>query len=379
MNKFSASKKEQSKDLQLEDGSTLKWFDKNYKFFLNKTTLIYGRTQSGKSTIIDEIMYLCKEHISSIFVICQSSSSSSSPYKGKVPSNCIKTKVTKEWLENLMVIQQGRAELYKTANNLDNLKKVCDRLNNTEVKRNETIINNETDKSIERVKNNNRIDFAMKKSQITHINNIRCENLINIYKNAIRKFRVELESIPNLSPNEYCCVEFVDFNPNLMLAYTDCAASFKKWVKNSEKIKEMFYNGRHHFITQIIDAQDDKEIDSELRKNALVSIFTTDQAATANFDRASNAYSKYIKERSRHCIKKVFAPDQYLDVKNWKKLVYIQQNDVPEPFAYTIADIYDDFRMGGEPLWQIDNKLSEKKDSSQSNTDFFKKYINTGF
>ena len=60
-----------NKDLVLADGSKLKWFKKDYKYFLNKTTLIYGRTQSGKSTIVEECLYLCKDYLTAVFVICQ--------------------------------------------------------------------------------------------------------------------------------------------------------------------------------------------------------------------------------------------------------------------------------------------------------------------
>ena len=50
------------KSLCLSDKTKLKWLPKNHKDYLNRTTIIYGRTNSGKSTIIDDIMYLCKDY-----------------------------------------------------------------------------------------------------------------------------------------------------------------------------------------------------------------------------------------------------------------------------------------------------------------------------
>lgn len=367
--------KEQSKDLLLEDGSTLKWFKRSHENFLNKTTLIYGRTNSGKSTIIDEIMFLCKEYIVGIFVICQSSvTPTSSPYYKKIPTNCIKTGVTKEWLESIMEIQKGRAAIFKTANDINVLKKVCKKLQNPSVKQNEFLIISETEKCIQSIKSNNKLDFAAKKEQITHVESIRDINLINVYKNAIRKYNVTLESRTDLLEDEICCIKFIDFNPNLMIVYDDCAAMFKKWVKDSTIIKEMFYNGRHYFITQIIGLQDDKEADSELRKNALVSIFTTAQASTGNFSRASNSYSPSEKTRSSQCIKRIFNSDTQSMTKNYKKLVYLQQSN--DPFAYMIANLYDDFRMGCDALWEIDDKINEKSGIRGSDNVFFSKYSN---
>ncbi|MGL5934505.1 MAG: hypothetical protein ACRCZI_02660 [Cetobacterium sp.] len=367
------SKRDQNKDLLLEDGTQLKWFNRSNECYLNKTTLIYGQTNSGKSTIIDEIMYLCKDYIVGIFVICQSTViPTSSPYYKKVPINCIKNSVTKEWLEKMMEIQKGRAAIYDTANDLGTLKKVCSRLSNNDIIRNESIINLETNRCTERIRNNNKIDFAEKKAQITHVESIRDSNLINVYKNAIRKYNVDLESINGLSPEERCCIKFIDFNPNIMIVYDDCASMFKKWVKSSPIIKEMFYNGRHYYITQVIGLQDDKEADSELRKNARVSIFTTAQAATANFTRTSNSYSKSEKTRAAHCIKKIFTSDIHSVVKNYKKLVYQQQNN--DPFNYMIADVYDHFQMGSESLWKIDEMISEKSGKVGIENAFFSKY-----
>ena len=43
------------KSLHLSDRSKLRWLPKNSSYFLNRTTIIYGRTNSGKSTIVEEI------------------------------------------------------------------------------------------------------------------------------------------------------------------------------------------------------------------------------------------------------------------------------------------------------------------------------------
>ena len=180
----------------------------------------------------------------------------------------------------------------------------------------------------------------------------------------------------NLTEEELCCVNYLDFKPHVLLIFDDCASIFKKWVKESTVIKEMFYNGRHYYITIIITAQDDKEIVSELRKNAIINIFTTHQSAQANFTRSANAYPKHERERADLCIKKIFKQDS--QKKNFKKLVYVQNND-DDPFYYTIADLYGNFRVGCPALWKLDEKINESKPSinhSDGAGQFFAKYYN---
>lgn len=370
---YSTDNKPVNRDLILEDGSSIKWFKKAHNNFLNKTTIIYGRTQSGKSTIIDDIMYLLKNYIAVPFVICQSSITvSSSPYFNKIPNHCIKSNVTKEWLENFINTQKGRAALYKTANDIKTIKMVFDRIKNNHSNELESKIRTNASDYIQNIQTNNRLDFAQKKEQVTAIQSIQNTHLISLYKTNIRKHKVMLERIKNLTPDEICCINYIDFNPNALIIFDDCASKFKAWVKESTSIKEMFYNGRHYYITQIITAQDDKEIDSELRKNALVSMFTTQQAATANFERKSNSYSKTEIKRAELCARRIFNSNDG-SIKNYKKMVYLQNGDI-DPLSYIIADIYDDFKIGCESLWLLDQKIQQSTQSSNNNNTFFTQY-----
>lgn len=361
-----------NKDLSLEDGSNLKWFNNDYNCFLNKTSIIYGRTQSGKSTIIDEIMFLLKNYVAIPFVICQSSITiSSSPYFGKLPNNCIKSGVTKEWLESFMETQKGKAAIYKTANDIKTLKIIFDKIKSSESIEAENAIKQYAERYTASTSANPRLDFSQKRDQITSIGNIQDTHLMDLYKKSIRKNKFTLENMTTLTPDERCCVNYLDFNPNTMLIFDDCAASFKKWTKESVSIKEMFYNGRHYYITQIISSQDDKELESELRKNALVSIFTTQQAATANFERKSNSYSKSEIKRAELCARRIFSTND--TAKNYKKLVYLQNGDI-NPFCYTIATIHESFRVGCDALWELDGRILDLKQSDNSNNAFFNKF-----
>jgi hypothetical protein len=363
-----------NKDLVLADGSRLKWFKKDYKNFLNKTTLIYGRTQSGKSTIIDECLYLCKDHLAAVFVICQSSVTvTSSPYYGKIPDNCIKSDVTMEWLEKFMEIQKGRAAIYKTANDLAILKAVFDKVKTSADNQMYECINNKAEQFTRKINENSKTDYAQKYEQFKKLNSERDTHLTALYKSIIRKNKSKLLAINGLSNEERCCINYIDFNPNIALILDDCASKFKKWTRESSIISELFYNGRHSYVTQFISLQDDKEIDSQLRKNALVSIFTTNTASNANFSRAANSYPRSEKHYAELCAEKVFNAVENSGM-NYKKLVYLSNTDAANPFAYMIADIYEPFKVGSQSLWELDEKISLQNGGHVNENKFFKKF-----
>lgn len=351
-----------NKDLYLEDGSTIKWFPKSKEYYLNKATIVYGRTQSGKSTIVKEIMYLCKDDISLPFVVSQSSISNSD-FDNILPKNCIKREISKEWLEEFLLNQKGRTTLYKTANDMKILKQLFNKVRDTKHVSLETKILNTARRYIHNIETSTKLEYAVKKQQITEINIIQAKQLTKLYKDTIRSYKFDLDNIAiNLSREELSCLNYLDFIPHALLIFDDCASIFKKWVKETTVLKEIFYNGRHYNITIIVTAQDDKEIDSELRKNAIVNVFTTHQAATANFDRTSNNYPKHEKKRAGICIKKIFDSGAHNSImtKNHKKLIYLQNNP-GDPFLYTIADIYEDFKLGCKGVWELDKKIEETK------------------
>jgi energy-coupling factor transporter ATP-binding protein EcfA2 len=363
-----------NKDLTLGDGSKLKWLEKSSSQFLNKTTILYGMTASGKSTIIAEILHLIQNYISGGYVICQSVLTvESSDFYGIFPNHCIKSSITPEWVLKFLDIQKGRASIYKTANDINNLKLVFDRIKDSKSDSFETNIIHKANDFINNITNNISIEFADKMQKCDTVKQELESNLIKLYKFHIRKYKIKLEKMSNLTSGESCCINYLDFNPNVLIVWDDCASMFKEWAKKCPPITEIFYNGRHYYITQIISTQNDTEIDAKLRKNTRVSIFTEMQSASSNFERKSNNFPKQIVKRSSYCIDSVFSSNMNSKEKNYKKLVYIQ-GDSFDPFRYTIADKYDNVKIGCDALWELDKKMNEIDKTDESDNMFFNKY-----
>lgn len=364
---------DEHKHLTLKDGSRLGWLEKNYKLFLNKMTLIFGASESGKSTIIDEIMVLIKPYIPLGFVICPTNKTNQA-YTGKVPRRCIKDgknlKKLARWLEMLLERQEDACEMYMIANNVDNLKALFSRCNDSHASKLAQLVCKGARDSMIFVDNAKDLNFAQKKAQKTSIMKDRDRTIRKIYKTTIRFNKLKLESA-DLSDLERAALTFLDLNPQIYLIFDDCASTFKQLYKLTPAIKKIFYEGRHKFISTILCSQDDKEIDSELRKNSMTSIFTTSRISTSTFDRTSNGYPKHDRVRAKLAIEKVFKQEPNKP-KHYQKLVYLQNQ--PDPFRYTIADLYPDFKMGCDAIWDFDNKLHDGNATEVTDNPFFAKY-----
>jgi hypothetical protein len=357
------------RSLFLTDRTKLRWLNKSHTDYLNKTTIIYGRTNSGKSTIIEEIMYLCKDFIPTVFVVAPTNSSNNA-YTDKIPSQFILKDLDVDWLDKFLTRQKNSAGVYINANKTEILKSLFYRISDDTAITLESSIIKKAQHSMLFIDNSS-MEFIEKKKQKAQIIVDRDEMLRKLYKTSIRHNKVSLEQRSDISKSEKSALSFLDFNPNVLLILDDCASKFKKMYKKSSAIKEIFYEGRHYFITLIISSQDDKEIDSELRKNTTISIFTTAQSATSNFERSSNGYPKHEKTRAKLCTETVFKQDEN-DIRHYQKLVYIQNQS--DPFRYTIADVHDDFRMGSKPMWDYSEKIKNKRDSLNKDNPLFDKY-----
>ncbi len=195
--------------------------------------------------------------------------------------------------------------------------------------------------------------------------------LKELYKRAIRINGQKLQDLKEagrLTLAEETCINYVNFNPRAMLVLDDCAASLKSWCQKSPSIKELFYEGRHYFVTLIITSQSDKELPSEMRQNTSISIFTKDQAAISSFNRKSDAYPKYIQTRALVCAHEVFSSRTRYN--NYMKLIYFNDDDSDDPFYYTIAEQNVGFKVGAPQFWQIDEICEKKED----NDVFLEKY-----
>lgn len=364
-------------EIILSDGSKLNYFDKKISLFLNKMTMLYGATDSGKTTILLDIMYLLKDVMAHVFVICPTNFTAGI-YDSILPSHCIipgtNNYETSDFLNNFLNRQANITNIYNDVNNVDNLQKLFSRLTHTDAMNRASFIISSAEKMIKDIEYNDNYNIVEKKKHINNINEQKNSSLISIYKSSINKYRAHFESML-LSDNEKKILRFINLCPYSLLVLDDMASSFKQVVKiDPSIIKKLFFQSRQSNITTIVLTQSDKEFASEYRINVKSSIFTTDQAAMINFNRPSNGFTPEIKKKAAMCIKVVFETDKKKsETKNYKKLAFIHSTG---EFCVFQADLHNEFKMGSEAIWKysVELKHKEKYKNTKQNT-LVKKYL----
>lgn len=345
--------------------NTLEELELSWKLFLDKSTVLYGESGTGKSVIIVDILYHLKPYVEQCFVIAPSDRKNHTYSGGVVPLPCIHYRITEKFLNDLWKRQEALGAVYSKANQADVLKKLFDRLNLSNV--NSMIRDVESKrKDREREIYETYPDPETAKDKVEDMMKEFNKLMVLIYKQYVNENRAKLMKM-NLTQDELFSLKYINLNPRLVLIFDDCSAQLKQF-KSHPIVQELFYQGRHAFITPIIACHTDKNLDAELRKNAFVTIFTEETCAHAFFHRGSNDLDKAAKTRADAACKATFTPTS-----KHQKLAWIR--DEKKFYRFT-ATRRTGFSFGSPHIWDfckmIANDGMSFSDDNQFMTEFLK-------
>jgi hypothetical protein len=322
--------------------------EKDVKYFLNKSIILYGPSKSGKSTVLMEMLYLLKEEVPLGFVFSLTADDNNA-FEGIIPAPLIHSTVDMKLIHGIYRRQQAATRIYNMVNNPEALKCLFDKVASPDdVAKLEKAYLNARD-IIER--RSPEVDVVSFRESIYAV---RDEFLNKLYKYVIRRNKARLLNMDLTDADRYT-IKYLDFNPHCIIVLDDCGVYLKQFQKDETMLKILF-QGRHNYISVILTLQDDVGVDSGLKKNAFISVFTTETVASAYFDRLSNNFSKKEKERARQLIQGTFSD---IGTKNHRKLVYLR--DDPDPIRYTWANKYGVFRFGCDALWEMCSRISSAR------------------
>jgi len=328
--------------------TTLQELEINYRHFLDRSTLLFGESGTGKSFVIVDILYQLKAHIDQILVISPTDRSNHTYDNEIVPTPFIHYTITAKLLEDIWERQSALASVYTKANKPEILKSLFDKIsNNEESKR---IIQNINDKlvSSEREMSSYANDPSQAKAKISQMKT-ECKKLILlVFKRAINANHKILSTYRLNSAEEYT-LRFLNLNPRIVLIFDDCTDQIKKF-KSNPVVQKLFYQGRWNYITLIIACHTDKALDPELKKNAFVSIFTEETCAHSYFGRPTNDLDRDAKIRAIQACKASFAP-----LTPHQKLAWLR--DEKKFYRFT-ATSRSGFKFGSQVVWDYCNRIS---------------------
>jgi hypothetical protein len=333
--------------------------EKSSTHFFNRNAILFGATDSGKSTVLKEMLYLLKELVPLIFVFSLTAGETNT-FDGIVPPNLIFKEIDIGIIERIYTRQKGATKIYNTVNDINALKELFLRVADANACMRVKVACKNAEIIIKKKRSNNSLDLSIKKSDITEIVEMRDEYLVKLYKHEIRIHKKNLKRM-GISSKERYILKYLDFNPHCTIVFDDCGAVLKKF-QNEEVIKKIMYQGRHNKINAFFTLQDDTDMASFIKKQSKVNIFTTDQCASAYFNRKSNSFPKQVKTKADDIIGSIFADGD--NKKNYKKLIYLRGE--PDPFRVVIADKYSNFRLGCPSLWIFYDKSDVDKCNNMS-------------
>lgn len=359
----------------VEEEITLAPFRSTATNLLNKGIILYGATGTGKSRIIREFMYKTK-HEFPMVVAFAPTNKEKHDYDAIIPKPLV---YEDDWglpdISNIYKRQRMASEIYNAANNIKVLQKLFKRVSS---RRDENILDRIDylkKKTIRNIKDTY-TDVNMRDEKIKEIEDIFAYKITAFYKQIINPKAKKLEA-QDLSEEERIALKYRNLVSKTLVvfddAYTEIMSIIKMGVKKKDDtIKNFFYKGRHAGITHWYGIQDDK-IDSELRKNAHISVFTTKQVALSYFKRSANNFSMLDQKRAETVINLVF--DQKTIHKH-SKLIYSRLDK--DPFTYIVAGSYTDkqVQMCSEPVREYCKEVESKESGLDKSNPFYKSFTN---
>lgn len=358
--KLTTAEEAEAKSINIPGIGRLPFMDNDHKNFYKYSTILYGASGSGKTTVLMHLLKILQPYIPSIIVISPTSNANNA-YKGIVPDNMVITDISPVYLRNVLDRQKISTQFYNTANDMNNLQSVFGKCKNGDAEKLIITIRNYARQKITELEASD-LDYANKREHKDKIVDTTTAQIKNIFKKVIRENRSKLLAKKiELSKEELTTVKYLDFNPATLLILDDCASQIDKWGKDPV-MNEFFFEGRHYNITSIYTMQNDKSLPTGIRKNTFISIFTDSGSATSFFENKANAIMSSTKKMAIKVIDHLFATN--IDGKpNFKKMVYARL-DPKYLLRYVIADIPRDFKFGSKPFWEFCNKLPKNGEST---------------
>lgn len=327
--------------------------------YLRRTTVLYGASDSGKTVVVKWILNKLKDIIPCGIVITPTGSANNS-FADIVPRRCIKINPAVSDLRIILEKQKNATIIYNKVNCLATLKKICDRVNDLTCISTCRRIHLGTTRIIENINANDTLNFAQKREQVKNIEERLTSMLRRLYKKTIQQHRELIVCTHTLDVDERYAIKYINFNPHFLLLMDDCASQIDKWAKD-DAINQIFFEGRHYFITTIITMQDDKKLNTGIRKNTFTNVFTEANCSIGFFQNKANGFTTQIKKDGDRISNHLFAPNAN-GTNNYKKLIYARR-DNQYPFRYIIADDMGDFRIFSPSLWKLCEEIPDDEDA----------------
>jgi len=352
----------------MEDEYNIEEIKLKYSLFLNKMTMIFGGSGSGKSTIIAYIIKLLRPYCDQIIVFAPSDIVNESYSKSLVPKPFIHYVIEAKTLQTIVDRQEAIKMTYNKANNIIILKQLFDKLNLPAVKQTIYEMERRQESAIREIVKKYRDEDRIN-AEISSTKEKFNALLLKIYQKYINENKTKL-SIMNLSEDEKFTLKYLTINPNMIIIFDDCTQELRKLTKE-ESFTNIFYKGRHSHFSVLMALHSHKSLPSELRGSGHVLIFAEKNPAHNFFKADSNGYDDDTRKYVKKAIPQVFPHNKEDQERKHQKLIYMKSENKFNRFTAERTDGFS-FYKGG--LLELFNKITAE-DGKTMTSNMFNKFF----
>ncbi len=332
------------------------------EIFLNKTTTIWGSTNTGKTIIADNILYTLRNSIP--VVVGYLGSTNEKNGMGKhFPKGSYTKSMTFESFNNLAFRMRSMADIYSKVNDINILLNMAYKyVPDITFRQDIADIKYKMNKCIDEIKANN-IGTNGGEGKIQKIKERSTDEIKMVVRKAISKHKPHLVKykLSEMSEDERLVVHFINYCPYVLCFIDDMTTkiiTISKQKKQGEAFQDIFTQARWWYLTMLMILHAPNSIPPEIKKGIFINIFTESTQVNHFFTTKGVPYSKDL-------IKEALALSNEL-YNNWKShyrcLVYIRED--PCPFRYYVADesiSVKSFTMGSESFKKLCEELYKKE------------------
>lgn len=347
---------------------TIPRFTRSKNNLINKSIILYGPSGSGKSTIIRDFMHEVRKAFPLVMGFVPTNAEKHD-YDAMIPRPFVHEEFGLKEIKEVYTRQKTMTEIYNNANNIKTLNKLFERVANRRAQMFLDKMKHLRDKAL---RESDQGTLSEKSQRRTEIEDIFKERLARFYKQIINPNAKRLERM-DLDQEEKFAIKYRHLNPRILIVFDDAFIEVMKLIKegrrkDDEVIKNFFFKGRWANITHWYGFQDDNRLDSDIRKNAFVNVFTDKQVALSYFNRPANSFSALERKRAEAIINTIFDESK---MPKHAKLVYMRLDK--NRFYYHIADEYEDRDV--QMCSHVARKMAKEMESKDSNFDTSNPYF----
>jgi hypothetical protein len=253
---------------------------------LNRIIILYGETETGKSTILKDALKKLVGFIHHGFVVSPMDRANSG-FKGLFPIGLIFYDVTEESMMEQWNRQQAMVLFWRKVNNIKillQLTRLADKHAYKKIKANYDDMKKRLNK-FKKANPEQDTEFKEMKMDYHELIMVMCKAIIINHYSELAE--------TELTEDQANTLAYLTFNPRAVWIFDDCTDIFQSTLtKKTTFMVNLTTMARHNQATVFIGVHDDKCLAPESRKAAHISIFTTATAMQAYFTRPSNSFSK---------------------------------------------------------------------------------------